>query len=263
MSYLRESLKRLIRKFGFDLIKYDSLNLNFPPDFDRDTIDLILKVKAFTQTSPERISALCNAVSYITANQIVGDIVECGVWKGGSMMAVAYTLIQKLDPNRNLYLFDTFTGMSEPSEKDISIAGTTAFQELRESQKSDESSIWCYADLETVKTKVYSTGYPKEKIHFIQGKVEDTIPEKAPSQIALLRLDTDWYESTRHELEHLFPRIADGGVIIIDDYGHWQGARQAVDEYIQKYKIRILLNRIDYTGRIAIINHSQSPNELS
>jgi O-methyltransferase len=84
------------------------------------------------------------------------------------------------------------------------------------------------------------------------GKVEDTFPKDTPDKIAILRLDTDWYESTRHELIHLYPKLSIGGVLIIDDYGHWEGARKAVDEYINDNTLRILLNRIDYTGRIAV-----------
>jgi hypothetical protein len=96
------------------------------------------------------------------------------------------------------------------------------------------------------------TNYPQDKLNYVVGKVEDTIPETLPRKIALLRLDTDWYESTLHELNHLYPLLTEGGVLIIDDYGHWQGAKKAVDEYIEKNKLKILLNRIDYTGRIAI-----------
>ncbi|PZV15273.1 MAG: macrocin O-methyltransferase [Pseudanabaena sp.] len=254
---MKSVIKRYLEKFN--IIKPQSnpqTNIDNFPEIDLDARNIISKVQNYTMTSVERRFALINTIRYISTNQIAGDIVECGVWKGGSMMAVAYTLIQMEDLGRDLHLFDTFSGMAEPSEKDISISGTLATHELNNTKKEDEKSVWCYADLETVRTALYSTDYPKEKIHFIQGKVEDTIPDRAPDQIALLRLDTDWYESTRHELEHLFPRIVEGGVIIIDDYGHWQGAKQAVDEYIQKYKIRILLNRIDYTGRIAIVNHS-------
>lgn len=94
--------------------------------------------------------------------------------------------------------------------------------------------------------------YPSEHIHFIKGKAEDTIPRHAPRQIALLRLDTDWYESTKHELEHLFHRLSPGGVIIIDDYGFWKGARKAVNEYFLDNNIAILLTRMDETGRMAI-----------
>jgi len=108
------------------------------------------------------------------------------------------------------------------------------------------------APLEEVKDVLYGTGYPKERIHFIAGKVEDTIPGSAPASIALLRLDTDWYASTKHELVHLFPRLSQAGVIIIDDYGHWKGSRQACDEYFAQNHIALLLNRIDYTGRIAV-----------
>ena len=103
-----------------------------------------------------------------------------------------------------------------------------------------------------MKESVGSINYPAHKIHFIKGKVEDTIPEQSPEKIALLRLDTDWYESTKHELIHLFPRLAIGGVIIIDDYGHWQGARKAVDEYLAEHQIALMLHRVDVTARIGI-----------
>jgi hypothetical protein len=105
-----------------------------------------------------------------------------------------------------------------------------------------------------VKLNIESTNYPKNLVHFVKGKVEDTIPQTMPEKIAILRLDTDWYESTYHELKHLFPKLVKGGIIIIDDYGHWKGAREAVDQYFTENGIHILLNRIDYTGRIGIKN---------
>ena len=97
-----------------------------------------------------------------------------------------------------------------------------------------------------------STGYDEGMVHLVKGRVEETIPQHAPDSIALLRLDTDWYESTKHELERLFPRLSKHGILIIDDYGHWQGARRAVDEYFAGNKIPILLSRADYTGRVAV-----------
>ena len=97
-----------------------------------------------------------------------------------------------------------------------------------------------------------STGYDQGLVHLVKGRVEETIPEHAPDSIAFLRLDTDWYESTKHELEHLFPRLSRHGVLIVDDYGHWKGARKAVDEYFAENKIKILLSRVDYTGRVAV-----------
>jgi O-methyltransferase len=187
-------------------------------------------------------------VRYVSASAIAGAIVECGVWKGGSMAAIARTLLQLQDVRRDLYLFDTFEGMPEPTTKDIDYSGKHAAEVLKE----DSGSRCADAPLERVKEVLYGTGYPRERIHFVRGKVEETIPASAPDSISLLRLDTDWYTSTTHELVHLFPRLAQAGVIIIDDYGHWRGSREACDEYFAKNRIPILLNRIDYTGRIAL-----------
>jgi O-methyltransferase len=240
--------KSLVRSLGFDIVRYPTL----PVDLSQHVLDVIVAVEKFTQTSPERIHALCQAVQYITRSKIPGSVVECGVWKGGSMMAVAYSLLYLGDCSRELYLFDTFEGMPAPSRFDISLTGAQASELLRTSSKSDEQSIWCYAPQEKVQQALLSTGYDPQKLHLIKGKVEDTVPAEAPDKISLLRLDTDWYESTHHELIHLFPRLSVGGVIIIDDYGHWQGVRQAVDEYIEENNVRLLLNRIDYTGRIGV-----------
>jgi hypothetical protein len=167
-------------------------------------------------------------------------------------MAAALTLLQLGDTTRDIYLFDTFEGMTAPTERDLVFDGSSAKDLLAKDERNEGSGIWCVASLEDVRCNVFSTGYPKDKIHFIKGRVEDTLPAKAPQSIALLRLDTDWYESTQHELMHLYPRLSSHGVLIIDDYGHWQGARQAVDEYFAKQKLRPFLNRLDYTGRLMI-----------
>jgi hypothetical protein len=203
-------------------------------------------------TTPERIASLCNAVNYLVKNKVEGDFVECGVWRGGSTMAAIDTLMNAGDTSREIYLYDTFEGMSEPTELDKVFTGTGANELMETSDKNDASSVWCYSAIEEVQQNVESLKYPAKKVHYVKGKVEDTIPGTLPGKIALLRLDTDWYESTAHELKHLYPLLAPGGVIIIDDYGHWEGARKAVDEYIEAQKLPLLLNRIDYTGRIGI-----------
>lgn len=248
---MNQLIKRIAEKLGFNTIPNRAHEI-FPPDIPASLVEVYKKVKPFTMTSPERVFALCEAVKYIHEKAIEGDVVECGVWKGGSMMAVAETLLRSGDSSRDLYLFDTFEGMAPPTDKDVDIGGVTAESLLEQSDKMKDDSVWCRATLESVKSAVNSVGYPSNKIHFVKGMVEQTIPLAAPEKIALLRLDTDWYESTKHEMEHLFPRISKGGVLIIDDYGHWQGARKAVDEYLVNKKVRILLNRIDYTGRIAV-----------
>lgn len=153
------------------------------------------------------------------------------------------------DTDRSLYLFDTFTGMTEPTEFDVSPRGEHASVVLG---RMDPRDPRMNPPLEIAQRVMALSAYPLERVHFVEGKVEDTVPGRAPDKIALLRLDTDWYESTRHEPEHLFPRLSIGGVLIIDDYGHWPGARKAVDEYFAALDERIFLQRIDYTGRIAI-----------
>jgi hypothetical protein len=241
--------RKVAHRFNADLVRYPA---PAPPDFDaadRATIDA---VRAYTSTSAERIVALRHAVQYVVANGIPGDFVECGVWKGGSMMAAARTLLEMGDTSRDLYLYDTFEGMTAPTMRDVSYGGESAAAVWKDRRGEDGTSTWSNISLDTVREAMESVGYDQARIHLVKGPVEQTIPEQAPSQIALLRLDTDWYESTYHELEHLFPRLVVGGVLIIDDYGHWLGAREATDEYIRKHGVRLLLNRIDYTGRIAV-----------
>jgi len=226
-------------------------NSQYLTDLEPWVSSIIEKVRPFTMTSKERISALCDAVKYVTNMNIPGEMVECGVWRGGSVMAAALTLLRFQDFSRTFYLFDTFEGMPPPRDIDRALAsGIQASILLEKANKSE--AIWAYSPMDEVRVNVVSTGYPPSQFQFIKGRVEDTLPARAPAQISLLRLDTDWYESTRHELTHLFPRLVPGGVLIIDDYGHWEGARRAVDEYFDAQRIPILLTRIDYTGRIGI-----------
>ena len=205
-----------------------------------------------TMTSVARIQAVIDAVRYCEQRGIPGAFAECGVWRGGSVLAMILAL-QELDAEpRDIHLYVTFEGMTRPGEEDgAALAGWLdtrdghgrAWPELFGSDVFDEQGV---------RRTLVATGYPADRLHFVRGPVEETIPGHLPGALALLRLDTDWYESTRHELEHLYPLLADGGVLIIDDYGHWEGARRAVDEYFASHAHPLLLNRIDYTGRVAI-----------
>lgn len=221
-----------------------------PPDFDPLTAAVVRDVMPFTMTSPERIAALRQAVLHVCRHGIAGAIVECGVWRGGSMMAVARTLLE-IGAHRDLVLFDTFAGMTPPEPIDRDIAGTPAATAL-DREDVATGATWAASPLADVVANLQSTGYPVDRMRLVVGDVADTLPREAPERIAILRLDTDWYASTRHELEHLYPRLAVGGVLIVDDYGHWEGARRAVDEFLERTSAPILLNRIDYTGRIGI-----------
>jgi O-methyltransferase len=222
-----------------------------PSDFDDETIAIIRDVSPYTMTSPERIGALVNALRYVSNFQIPGAIVECGVWRGGSMMVTARSL-QATKDYRDLYLFDTFDGMTAPTDIDIDPSGRPA-REILAGEDRATSQVWAYAPFEDVRANMRSTGYPSDLIHYVKGPVEQTVPDRAPEKIAVLRLDTDFYESTRHELEHLIARVSQNGVLIVDDYGHWEGARRAVDEWLGGLERPVMLNRIDYTGRIAVL----------
>lgn len=216
--------------------------------------EIITRVQPYTLTSPDRIIGLCDAVRYIEHAGIPGAIVECGVWRGGSMMAAAMTLEDLGLREREIFMFDTFdvTRIPVPSEHDVDRKGNQVADAFVEAQKGDHGP---FASLpaERVMELVASSGYPRERLHTVVGTVEETLPDRAPETIALCRLDTDFYESTAHEMRELFPRISPGGVLLIDDYGDFPGCRKAVDEYLADQGIPLLLTRLDTSGRIAIV----------
>lgn len=222
------------------------------PDLEPEFLTLQARCAPFTMTSVDRRYALWQGVRHISQQGIAGDVVECGVWRGGSTMLAALTLLDLGERDRTLWLYDTFEGMSEPTEHDVSVDGASMVQEWSSHRGQTEDPVFAYGSLDEVRATMARTAYPADRLRFVPGKVEDTIPATLPGPIALLRLDTDWYESTKHELEHLWPLLAPGGVIIVDDYGHWAGARQAVDGYFAGRSDAPLLTRIDYTGRIGV-----------
>lgn len=194
--------------------------------------------------SIEPMYSLYMDVKYIVEHKIPGDIVECGVWKGGMIQLIALTLKKLGDESRKIYLYDTFEGLPEPSDCDKDWDGVPAHATWNKARQAGEK--WGYGGtMEEVREIVFSTGYPEDKFVFSKGMVEETIPGLMPDQISILRLDTDFYSSTRHELIHLYPGLAVGGVLVIDDYGYFQGARKATDEYFAENKVKMLLNRIN------------------
>jgi O-methyltransferase len=209
----------------------------------------------YSMTSVERMYCLYKSVDYLLSNNIEGDFVECGVWRGGSAMMIAKMLSNRKIVDRKLFLYDTFEGMTEPTDSDVRYNGENATILYNELVDENGKTIWCVGNLEDVKRNLDLTNFDNENIVYVKGKVEDTIPNNLPeNKISLLRLDTDWYESTKHELIHLFPILETNGVLIIDDYGYWRGSRKAVDEYFNEIKLPAFLNRIDNTGRILIKN---------
>lgn len=240
-------LNKVVGPFGYKIMKDD-----FKERY-AEFMDIYTFCKPYTMTSVERMFALYKGVEYVVKNNIPGDFVECGVWKGGSSMLIAMTLQKFGVSDRMIWMYDTFEGMSEPGKEDMDNTGYSAKEQLKRASKSDQKSVWCYSSLEEVKANLALTNYKSSYIQFIKGKVEDTISSNSTiPDISLLRLDTDWYESTKHEMEHLFPKLVSKGILIIDDYGHWVGAKKAIDEYLMTNNIPMFLQTIDYTGRMAV-----------
>jgi O-methyltransferase len=222
-------------------------------DLEPEFLELYELCREETMTSIERMYALYTATRYVADRRVPGDLVECGVWRGGSVMLMALTLLRYEGAERVLWLYDTFAGMTAPSPEDIQeMSGRSAREILAEREKTAADPFWGLAARSLVEANLRRTGYPPDRIRFIEGDVLDTLPSATPDRIALLRLDSDWYASTRHELEHLYPRLATAGVLIVDDYGYWRGARKATDEYLASLSARPLLHRIDYTGRMCV-----------
>ena len=254
----KKIIKKLVNLFGYTILSSSQVKRLKIQTIDEDTIigkDITFlriydKCKEYTMTSKERMYTLYKSVEYIINAKIPGDFVECGVWRGGSTMLIAYTLLELNVKNRKIYMYDTYEGMTKPTADDFRLEDNNVFAIKIWEKKEKEHNKFCYASLSEVKNNMALTGYPENNNILVKGKIEETIPKIIPDKISLLRLDTDWYESTKHELIHLFQLLSKSGVLIIDDYGYWAGAKKAVDEYFATKKI--LLNRIDEDGRIGI-----------
>lgn len=204
--------------------------------------NFIEKVRPFSMTSVERITELYNSLEYIRTNNIDGDIVECGVWKGGNIIGIIEYLKYHNIVDKNVWLYDTFEGMTTPEEIDVDLNNNKASTIL--------SSVLCYSPLNEVKQNLSKSEFDSNKLKFIVGDVSETllIESNKPNKISLLRLDTDWYKSTKDELIHLYPKLVNDGVLIVDDYGHWKGSKTATDEFFEENNISVEIIKIDYTG---------------
>lgn len=253
MKSLSEVAVSVARRLGIQISRVSSEWNRLPVEVSAQDRELVESLRPFTMTSAERLWSLIEAVRYIDSHGIPGDFVECGVWRGGSVMAMANTLLLRGKQDRDIWLYDTFQGMTDPTAKDVE-AGTfkTATSMLDSTPIGDGNNVWCVADRRDVEMNLASTRYPFNKFHFIEGDVSQSLPESGPDAISILRLDTDWYESTKVCIEALYPRLVVGGVCILDDYGHWLGARRAVDEYFEREAIRPYMHPIDYSGRVFI-----------
>ena len=260
-----ESARQLQQKKETDyqlLMVHQNLLAEFK-DLEPDFLDVYDRCKAFTMTSIERLYSLYKSVEYLCASGIPGDLAECGVWRGGSCMLMSLALLRQRDTTRRIFMFDTFEGHPRPdAEKDIDIWGNRAVDEWQRREASGQTREWGFASIAETRANLISTGYPGDRLVFVEGMVERTVPEVRTERLALLRLDTDWYHSARAALHHLYPKLVPGGVLIIDDYGHYKGQREAVDAYFREIGCTPLLHRIDYSCRV-MVKASPEPTRYS
>jgi len=254
---MQDKIKKLARK-GIRLLGYDVRRVQGrPPEMSEEEWQLIEDMiqRELTMVSRERLSSTLLAAKFAVTANIEGAFVECGVWRGGNSILAARIFRMNNQLNRGVYLYDTFAGMTQPKDEDYQLRDGNQAKVQFEQKQIGETSLWSYASVEEVRRNFDSFGLDdSDTIRFVKGDVKSTLKEASnlPEKIAVLRLDTDWYESTLCELEVLFPRLSQGGVLIIDDYGDWAGAKQAVDEYFSRTTRRMFFQPIDYTGRIGV-----------
>ena len=271
---MKKAIQRLLSFLGIKIVRIGQdnsekpvINVSTGALLDHDTIDdtyftvaatgkEVFGSNGFADDIP--MLTMHQAVKYVLRNEINGDIVECGVGNGGKMFMAAWLCQHSGEKEREMYLYDTFAGMTEPGERDYKIkkgrklSSQRAMKEFYNASKTDSGSTWCCTPLRDVEDNMAKTGYMQSLCHYVEGDVLKTIPSIRPTHIAVLRLDTDFYDSTMHELSHLYDLVVPGGVIIFDDYGGWNGQKTAVDEFFAGIGIQPLLVRTCWKERVYV-----------
>ena len=246
-------IKFLINKFldHFDLVLINN-NMKIIELTNHDN-EILKTISKYSMTPKIRIFNLIQSLKHVKQKNIDGDFVECGVWKGGNIILFKKFLDMDFkNKNKTIYAYDTFEGMTEPTTDDYDLRNNENASQILKKDKNKKSNAWGVCTIENVKRNILNETENLNNIKFIKGKVEDTLNEEKnlPLKISILRLDTDWYLSTKKELEVMFNRVSPGGIIIIDDYGHWSGSKKAVDEFFKdKY---VWMHYVDYACRLII-----------
>ncbi len=248
---MKKFIKDSLGKLGLQISRIDR-KIKYPVEFTKRDIEIFNYVneRDLTMIGQQRMFSNILIAKWITQNELDGDFVECGVWRGGSTLLVKM-IFEEYGNNSKVWLFDTFKGMTEPTDDDINFVGQPARHKYLKSRKSDYVN-WVYASYQEVKENFIRSGVKIEDCEFVIGDVLKTIKDYDDKikKISFLRLDTDWYESTKIELDYFYPKIVKDGFLVIDDYGHWGGSRKATDEYLSEKKIHKFKNMIDFSCRM-------------
>ena len=249
---MKKIINSLLAKFGLKITKLHEGSYGFPIELNSSFVDVISHVRKneLSMTSINSLQITALACEYVERNNINGDFVECGVWRGGNSL-IAADIFQHYKNDRTVFMFDTFSGMTEPSENEEDLLGDDSPQEFFNNNRNGEVTNWCLSEIEEVRNSFLSYGIDQNKFRLIKGDVSDTLKDCKVENISILRLDTDWYESTKLELEVLWPKLSSGGIIIIDDYGKWSGSKKAVDEFFSS-RLRPFFVPVDGAMRIGV-----------
>lgn len=255
MKALKAIVKSSLESLGLEVRRKMDTSVTFPVEFSQEERALVQRIteKGLTMASYQRLFATALACKHVVAQGIEGAFVECGVWRGGNSILAA-SILRSSEGARSVYLFDTFSGMTRPSEDDVQLQTKQPAMTTFAVTETNEASTWCLASIKDVRANLKAFGIDPETLRLVMGDVCETleVAENLPEKISVLRLDTDWYESTKKELEVLYPRLVSGGILIVDDYGHWSGSKKAVDEYFARMGHLPFFQFTDRTGRCAV-----------
>ncbi|MBI3551715.1 MAG: class I SAM-dependent methyltransferase [Elusimicrobia bacterium] len=256
---IKRSLKKVFDRLGYEVRKKGAPRLGY--DLEDEARRLIEKVRPYTMLPDERLITLYQQVVHCESAGVPGDFVECGVWKGGAVALMALANLKRGAARRSIHLFDAFTQICEP---DKAVDGAKAVRQAREFGRGGSAegrmrplegfydSMGGPGTLEGNKDLLErQVRYDPAFLHYHRGWFQETMPQDAPKigRIAILRLDGDWYASTKVCLEHLYDKVVKGGFVVVDDYGCYEGCRKAVDEFRSERKIADYLHHIDADGR--------------
>jgi O-methyltransferase len=192
-------------------------------------------VEALTMVGMKRLECLQNLLTTaLLDHEIPGDVVECGVWRGGASIFMRAVLVALGHSARRVWLFDSFQGLPKPRDKG----------DLDLSMHSDYLGV----SLSQVQDGFRQFGLLSERVNFVPGWFKDTLPNAPVQQIVLLRLDGDMYESTMEGLESLYSKISSGGFVVIDDYGALPVCQRAVADFRRSRGVNAPIVPIDWTG---------------
>ena len=252
MKIITKRINSIAKKFGYRFVKIEKYNLkeNFAEatSFERKILNTSAK---FSMTGFDRMFFLIKAIEHIKNNNVKGDFVECGVWRGGNLI-LFQKMMEKLKIKKKIFAYDTFEGMTEPTVHDVMLIANKANAKKIWDKNPNKIIKLAECSIDQVKENYKKNTQKNKNLICIKGPVEKTLKiiKNLPKKISILRLDTDWYESTKIELDVLFPRLEKNGILIIDDYGVWKGAKKATDKYF-KNKTKTMF-KIDITGRFII-----------